>query len=120
MYLLAGSGSHGQGTSAWPGFNGAPTECMQGMNTPSPASFLSTASPMRVMIRMLTTTYGESVTSMPILQMGESSGPMAKGTTYIVRPCMQPLNMRNNFCFISPGSVQLLVGPACSLVFAQM
>ena len=29
---------------------------------------------------------------MPILQIGESSGPMANGITYIVRPFMQPLN----------------------------
>ena len=28
---------------------------------------------------------------MPILQMGESSGPIANGMTYIVRPAMQPL-----------------------------
>jgi len=31
---------------------------------------------MRVMIRMLATTYGESVTSIPTLEKGEASGPI--------------------------------------------
>src|SRR5215471_16108739 len=120
MYFFAGSGSQGQATSFWPGLSGAPTECMQGMNEPSLPSFSSEALPIRVMIRMFTTTYGESVIWMPTLQIGESSGPMAKGITYIVRPCIEPLNIVKSFCFISPGSVQLLVGPASSLVLEQM
>ena len=47
---------------AWPGniglagLSGAPTECKQGMNEPVRPSLLSTALPMRVMMRMLTTT----------------------------------------------------------------
>src|SRR5258708_14880350 len=52
--------------------------------------------------------------------MGESSGPIAKGITYIVRPRIQPLNIADSFCFISTGSAQLLVGPASSLVFEQI
>ena len=48
--------------------------------------------PMRVMIRMLTTTYGESDSSTPMCAIGEPSGPMLNGTTYIVRPRMQPSN----------------------------
>ena len=50
------SGSQGQGVSAWPGESGAPTECRQGMNSPSAPSLSSTARPMRVMMRMFTTT----------------------------------------------------------------
>src|SRR5258708_18478501 len=57
---------------------------------------------------------------MPILQTGESSGRMANGMTYMVRPAMQPVNIPRIFCFISPGSAQLLVGPASSLVFEQI
>ena len=45
---------------------------------------------MRVMMRMLTTTYGESVISTPQRASGESIGPMQYGTTYIVRPFIQP------------------------------
>ena len=37
---------------------------------------LKTGSPMRVMMRMLTTTYGESVSCTPICDMGEPTGPM--------------------------------------------
>ena len=36
----------------------------------------SAAAPMRVMIRMLATTYGESVISTPQRDSGESIGPM--------------------------------------------
>ena len=42
------------------------------------------------MIRMLATTYGESVISTPNIGFGASSGPMQNGTTYMVRPRMQP------------------------------
>jgi hypothetical protein len=49
------SGSHGQGTSFWPGCSGAPMECTHGMNSPSPR-ISSTFCPMRVMIRMLVAT----------------------------------------------------------------
>ena len=41
---------------------------------------------MRVMIRMLTATYGESVSWTPMCAIGEPSGPIENGTTYIVRP----------------------------------
>ena len=83
------------------------------MNSPSPSTS-STALPMRVMIRMFTTTYGESVISTPIWAIGEPSGPMLNGMTYIVRPRMQPSNRPCSVRFISAGSVQLLVGPASS------
>lgn len=41
------------------------------------------------MILMLATTYGESVSSIPILDKGDPTGPMLKGMTYIVRPGKQ-------------------------------
>src|SRR3954465_1963707 len=52
--------------------------------------------------------------------MGEPSGPMLKGTTYRVRPRMQPLKRPSSVERISPGSTQLFVGPASSFVFEQM
>ena len=48
---------------------------------------------MRVMMRMLTATYGESVSCTPMWAMGEPSGPMENGTTYIVRPAAAALVM---------------------------
>jgi len=52
--------------------------------------------------------------------IGEPSGPIENGTTYMVRPAMQPSNRPFRVWRISFGSVQLLVGPACSLVAEQM
>src|SRR5882724_3602300 len=52
--------------------------------------------------------------------MGESSGPIANGITYIVRPFMQPLNFSSMTFFISAASAQLFVGPASSFVLEQM
>ena len=52
--------------------------------------------------------------------MGEPSGPMLNGTTYIVRPRMQPLKRPSSVARISTGSTQLLVGPASSCVLEQM
>ena len=49
---------------------------------------------------------------------GEPSGPIEKGTTYIVRPRIDPSNRPSIVARISAGSRQLLVGPAsisCSL-----
>ena len=48
------------------------------------------SAPMRVMIRMFTATYGESVSCTPMWAIGEPSGPIENGTTYIVRPRMAP------------------------------
>lgn len=45
---------------------------------------------MRVIVRMDTATYAESVISTPIAESGEPTGPMQKGTTYIVRPRIEP------------------------------
>ena len=87
MYLF--SASQGHGTSASPTSRGAPTEWMHGTNSSSPR-MSSTALPIRVMVRMLTATYGESVSCTPMWAIGEPSGPMENGTTNIVRPRMAP------------------------------
>ena len=119
MYFLPTSPWHGQGTSFWPGSSGAPTECMQGMNGPSPRAS-STRCPIRVMIFMCTVTYAESVICTPMCAIGEPIGPIEKGITYIVRPRMQPSNRPRSVARIFAGSSQLFVGPASSFVFAQM
>ncbi len=69
---------------------------------------------MRVMIRIFTTTYSESVICTPYLERGEPIGPMQKGITYRVRPFIQPCIRSCSFFFIFTGSIQLLVGPASS------
>jgi hypothetical protein len=45
---------------------------------------------------------------------------MQNGTTYIVRPRMQPSKSGLSVSRISFGSIQLLVGPASSFFSAQM
>jgi len=75
---------------------------------------------MRVMIRMFTTTYGESVSSTPSFEMLPPRGPIENGTTYIVRPRMLPSNSGCSVFFISAGSAQLFVGPASSFFSEQM
>ena len=75
---------------------------------------------MRVMMRMLTTTYGLSESSMPTWAIGLPSGPMENGTTYRVRPRMQPANRPSSVARISAGAIQLLVGPASSRCSVQM
>ncbi len=67
------------------------------------------------MIRMLATTYGLSVISTPSWAMWEPSGPIEKGTTYMVRPRIEPSKIPLRVIRMSAGSCQLLVGPAsCS------
>jgi hypothetical protein len=117
MYLVL---LQGQDTSFWPGCSGAPTVCRQGTNSPLTPSTSYTALPMRVMMRMFTATYGLSDSSTPTCAMGEPSGPIENGTTYIVRPFMQPSNSGCSVARISAGATQLLVGPASSLLREQM
>ncbi len=117
MYLLS---LHGQATSFSPGASGLPTECTQGTNSPSSRSTSNTARPIRVISRMLTTTYGLSLTSTPICAMCEPSGPIENGITYIVLPRMQPANRPLSVERICAGSIQLLVGPASFAVSVQM
>ena len=50
----------------------------------------------------------------PICGLSEPSGPIENGTTYIVRPSMQPSKSSFSSARISAGSRQLLVGPASS------
>ena len=112
MYL---TGLHGHGTSAWPGSSGAPTEWTARTNDPLSSIARSAAVPIRVMIRIETATYGESVISTPSWEMLPPSGPMQNGMTYMVRPRMRPSKISANVSRISSGAIQLLVGPAsCS------
>ncbi len=45
---------------------------------------------------------------------------MEKGTTYMVRPAMQPSNSGCSVARISAGAIQLLVGPASSFFSEQI
>ena len=114
MYFCS-IGAQGQSTSCCPGASGAPMECRQGTYSPSVPSASITLTPTRVMMCMLHTTYGLSVTSMPIFDIGEPSGPMENGITYIVRPAIHPWYSGSIVCLSSAGATQLLVGPASSL-----
>src|ERR1700733_4746962 len=118
MYLL--SESQGQGTAASPGASGAPTEWRHGTNSPSEPSTSRAPRPIRVMMRMDTATYGESVISTPMWAMDDPSGPIENGTTYMVRPRMHPRNSSVSVSRISVGSCQLLVGPASDSFREQM
>ena len=75
---------------------------------------------MRAMMRIFTTTYGESVSCTPICDMGDPIGPMLNASTYMVRPRMHPLNSRFSVLRISNGFTQLFVGPALSFDSEQM
>ena len=76
--------------------------------------------PIRVMIRILATTYGESLISTPSCEIRDPSGPMQNGMTYMVRPRMQPSKRPLRMPRILAGSIQLLVGPASSSRVEQM
>ena len=117
MYLVV---LHGQGTSAWPARSGAPTECTARTNEPCSSKSCSAGVPILVMIRIDTTTYGESVISTPSCEKLLSSGPMQNGTTYMVRPLMQPWKRPAKVSRISSGAIQLFVGPASSCFSEQM
>ncbi len=120
MYL---TGLHGQGTSARPSVRGAPTEWTARTNCPSSPSSSSTGAPILVMVRMATATYAESVISTPSAERGEPRGPMQNGTTYMVRPRMEPRKSPwrpVKISRISAGSIQWLVGPASSGRSEQM
>src|SRR5690606_21549043 len=75
---------------------------------------------MRVITRMETTTYSESVISTPSLGSSAPSGPMQNGTTYMVRPFIEPRYSSVMVARISAGSTQLLVGPASDSDREQM
>src|SRR5580765_425889 len=109
MYLSFGSGEHGQGTSCCPVSSGMPTECRQWTNSPSPRASRAFR-PIRVMIVMLTATYGESESWTPNCEIGDPIGPIQNGITYIVRPRIEPSNFLVSVAFISAGAIQLFVG----------
>ena len=117
MYLVL---LHGHGTSACPGASGTPTECTHRTNDPDSSIAASAAVPIRVMIRIETTTYGESVISTPSREMLLPSGPMQNGTTYMVRPAMHPAKISAKVWRISSGAIQLFVGPASASRSEQM
>ena len=50
--------------------------------------------------------------STPSCEIREPSGPIENGTTYIVRPRIEPSNSPRNLARMSDGSDQLFVGPA--------
>ena len=52
--------------------------------------------------------------------MGEPSGPIENGTTYKVRPTIEPANKGFKVARMSAGSIQLLVGPASSFLSEQI
>ena len=56
----------------------------------------------------------------PISEIGEPSGPIENGTTYIVRPFIAPVKSSLSVSRISAGSVQWFVGPASSSRSEQM
>ncbi|BCJ54045.1 hypothetical protein Asp14428_55200 [Actinoplanes sp. NBRC 14428] len=117
MYLVS---LQGQATSSCPGSSGAPTECRAGTKSASAPIASSTFVPILVMILMDVTTYALSVSSTPNIGFGASSGPMQNGTTYMVRPRMQPRYSCVMVAFISAGAIQLLVGPASAGSAEQM
>src|SRR5918996_3938419 len=117
MYLT--SAFVGQGVSFSPSASGAPTEWTQGTNSPSAPSASRAACPIRVMIRIETTTYGESVSWTPTCDLSDPSGPMENGTTYIVRPLIDPPKSSAIVSRISAGAPPLLFGPASSCVSPQ-
>src|ERR1035437_8977578 len=53
-----------------------------------------------------------SVSSMPTFENGDPIGPSTYGTTYIVRPRIEPWSHPRNLAYVCAGSDQLLVGPA--------
>src|SRR6185503_9113620 len=109
MYLVS---LHGHGTSFWSGSRGAPIECSALTKKPSVPILSSAAWPIRVIVRIDTTTYSESVISTPSLGSSAPSGPMQNGTTHMVLPRMEPRYRSVMIDRISAGSIQLFVGPA--------
>ena len=56
---------------------------------------------------------------MPIFANGESGRPMRYGTTYIVRPFIDPSKIPASLRYASAGSIQLFAGPASAFVGVQ-
>ena len=60
------------------------------------------------------------MSSTPTCAIGEPSGPIENGTTYMVRPRIEPWNRPLSVSRISSGARQLFVGPASSSRSEQM
>src|SRR5574344_801606 len=120
MYLCSISAQGQIPLSFSPLLSGFPTEWRQGTNSPSVPITSRTFFPARVMISIFITTYAESVISIPFLEIGEPSGPIQKGITYIVRPCIHPVYKPVIVAFNSFGSIQWFVGPASSSFLEEM
>lgn len=84
---------------------GAPTECRHLTKSPFPRVF-NTFFPTLVMILMLAATYAESVSSMPILERADPTGPILNGITNIVLPFIQPGNRMLSSVSRSSGDIQ--------------
>ena len=56
-----------------------------------------------------------SVSSTPTFEWCEPTGPITYGTTYIVRPFIEPSKSAPSFSYASSGAIQLLVGPGLVL-----
>ena len=52
--------------------------------------------------------------------LSDPSGPIEKGTTYMVRPAIAPRNSPSSSSRISAGARQLFVGPASRSSWEQM
>ena len=99
--------------------------CMQGTKSPSAPSTSSTARPMRVMIRMLTATYG--AVGQLDADLGDRRAERAHRERHHVHRAAAHAageqRLRRPVCSsarISAGAIQLLVGPASSLLCVQM
>src|SRR5580693_997736 len=115
------SSLQGQGTSFWPGARGAPTVCIQGTTRFSSLSISAkTGAPILAMIRIFTTAYAESVSCTPICDIEPPIGPIEYGSTYIVRPRIDPRKSCFSFFRMTKGSSQLFVGPAVSFESEQI
>ncbi len=89
----------------------SPSECSPGTKSLDAPSRSIATLPIRDMMRMLATTYGLSVTSTPTLLIGEFTGPMMYGTTYIVRPRMAPSSSAPTLCFARVRIHPVVCGP---------
>ncbi len=111
--------SHGHGTSSWPSPSGKPTECSTD-EVAVLAEHVERRWPMRVMMRIETATRARSCQLDADVEIGEPSGPIENGTTYIVRPAIEPRKRTVSVSRISEGSRQLFVGPAAVSSSEQM
>jgi len=94
-------------------------ECRPLTKVPSFSMRASAAAPMRVMMRMFSTTYGLSVISTP--QRGTAKDRAHAVGHDVHRAALHaPANRPSTLRCASAGSIQLLFGPASPLFFVQM